>query len=185
MKERLIIGISGASGFIYGYRLLELLQDHDVETHLVLSKAAHQTRAIETEYTAKEVTALADVHYASDDIAAAISSGSFLTKGMIIAPCSVSTAASIASGNTRNLLTRAADVVLKERRLLAVMIRESPLHQGHLENLTKLSQMGASICPPVPAFYNHPQSIEDIIDHSIGRVLDLFGIDLDIVQRWK
>lgn len=185
MKERLIIGISGASGFMYGYRLLALMQENPIETHLVLSKAAHQTRAIETKYTAKEVTALADEHYACDDISAAISSGSFLTKGMIIAPCSVSTAASIASGNTRNLLTRAADVVLKERRLLALMVRESPLHQVHLENLIKLSQMGASICPPVPAFYNHPQSIEDIIDHSIGRVLDLFGIDMGIVRRWE
>ncbi|HVV68454.1 MAG TPA: UbiX family flavin prenyltransferase [Gammaproteobacteria bacterium] len=184
VKSRLIVGISGASGIIYGIRLLELLQPLPIETHLVVSKTAEITRAAEVALTAKQLYALADVHYSVMDLGAAISSGSFKTQGMIIAPCSMRTLAEIASGVTSNLLTRAADVVLKERRRLVLMVRESPLHAGHLENMLKVTHMGGIIAPPVPAFYNQPQTLDDMVNHSVGRVLDLFDIDAGCVKRW-
>ena len=182
--ERLIVAISGASGVIYGIRLLETLRDKPVETHLVLSKAAEVTLAYETSFKVAEVKALADVVHPVGDIGASIASGSFKTMGMVIAPCSIRSMSEIATGVTSNLLTRAADVVLKERRRLVLMVRETPLHSGHLKNLLSLSQMGAVIAPPVPAFYADPRSVDDIIDHSVGRVLDLFDIDTGKVKRW-
>lgn len=184
MSEPLIIGISGASGIIYGIRLLETLRKNHIKTHLVLSKSAELTRAAESDLSAQDLRELADVYYPVADLGAAISSGSFKTRGMIIAPCSMRSLAEIASGVTSNLLTRAADVVLKERRRLVLMVRETPLHSGHLENMLKVSQMGGIIAPPVPAFYIRPQSLDDIIDHSIGRVLDLFDIEAGCVKRW-
>jgi flavin prenyltransferase len=184
LKSRLIVGISGASGAVYGVRLLQVLKDLPVETHLVMSKAAEMTLAYETDLKVKDVRALADRWYPVSDVGAAISSGSFQTMGMIIAPCSVRSMAEIATGVTTNLLTRAADVVLKERRRLVLMLRESPLHTGHLRNLTALSEMGAIVAPPLPAFYTKPQTVADIVDHSVGRVLDLMGIDSGLVKRW-
>lgn len=184
-KKRIIIGISGASGFIYGFRLLELLHNTNYETHLVISKAAQQTRIAETELTHNAVLELADFFYNINDIAAPIASGSFKTAGMIIAPCAMRTLASIACGISSNLLTRAADVVLKERRKLVLLIRETPLHLVHLENMTKITTMGGIIAPPIPAFYNHPKTIEDLITHNLGRILDLFDINIKAVKRWK
>jgi flavin prenyltransferase len=184
LKKRLIVGISGASGAIYGVRLLEVLKGLPIETHLVMSRAAEMTLAYETDRTVKEVRALADVVHAVADVGAPIASGSFQTMGMIVAPCSVRSMAEIATGVTSTLLTRAADVVLKERRRLVLMLRETPLHTGHLRNLVALSEMGAVIAPPVPAFYARPASVADIVDHSVGRVLDLFGIETDLVRRW-
>jgi 4-hydroxy-3-polyprenylbenzoate decarboxylase len=181
---RLIVGISGASGVIYGVRLLQALQPLDVETHLVMSKAAEMTLAYETDLKPADVTALADVRHPIADIGAAISSGSFKTAGMVIAPCSIRTASEIATGVTASLLTRAADVVLKERRRLVLMVRETPLHSGHLHTLARLSEMGAIVAPPVPAFYAKPDSLEAMIGHTIGRVLDLFGIETGDVRRW-
>ncbi|MDP1602258.1 MAG: UbiX family flavin prenyltransferase [Legionella sp.] len=183
-KSRLIIGISGASGIIYGIRLLQCLQKTDIETHLILSKAAHQTCAVETDLSVSDVQKLANTYYKVNDIAANISSGSFKTAGMIIAPCSMRTLADIATGSTSNLLTRAADVILKERRKLVLMIRETPLHLGHIRNMAQATEMGAIIAPAVPAFYNNPVTIDDIVNHSVGRVLDLFDIDVGLVQRW-
>ncbi len=185
MKKRLIIGISGASGAVYGIRLLEILQGSDIETHLVISKAARITIAQETTYRLSDIQKLADENHSVDDIAASISSGSFRTTGMIIAPCSMRTLAEIATGMNGNLLSRAADVVLKERRRLVLMVRESPFHTVHLSHMKTLSEMGAVIAPPLPAFYNSPESIDDIVNHSVGRVLDLFDINTDIVKRWQ
>ncbi|WP_299617338.1 UbiX family flavin prenyltransferase [Pelagibius sp.] len=182
--SRLIIGISGASGVRYGVRMLETLRELPVESHLVLSKAAELTLAYETDLKVAEVTALADVSYPVGDLGAAISSGSFQTLGMVVAPCSVRSMSEIASGVTANLLTRAADVVLKERRRLVLMLRETPLHTGHLRSMLALSEMGAVIAPPVPGFYANPQSIDEMVDHSVGRVLDLFGLDSGKVKRW-
>jgi 4-hydroxy-3-polyprenylbenzoate decarboxylase len=182
---RLIVGISGASGTIYGVRLLELLRKAEVETHLVMSRSAEMTLAYETDIKPKDVRALASVHYAVTDVGAAISSGSFPTMGMIIAPCSIRTMSEIASGVTASLLSRAADVVLKEKRRLVLAIRETPLHVGHLRSMTVLAEIGAVIAPIVPAFYNRPRSVDDIVNHTCGRLLDLFGIDTGIVKRWK
>jgi 4-hydroxy-3-polyprenylbenzoate decarboxylase len=182
---RLIVGISGASGTIYGVRLLELLRKAEIETHLVMSRSAEMTLAYETDIKPKDVRALASVHYAVTDIGAAISSGSFPTMGMIIAPCSIRTMSEIASGVTASLLSRAADVVLKEKRRLVLAIRETPLHVGHLRSMTVLAEIGAVIAPIVPAFYNRPRSVDDIVNHTCGRLLDLFGIDTGIVKRWK
>jgi 4-hydroxy-3-polyprenylbenzoate decarboxylase len=182
---RLIVGISGASGTIYGVRLLELLRKAEVETHLVMSRSAEMTLAYETDIKPKDVRALASVHYAVTDIGAAISSGSFPTMGMIIAPRSIRTMSEIASGVTASLLSRAADVVLKEKRRLVLAIRETPLHVGHLRSMTVLAEIGAVIAPIVPAFYNRPRSVDDIVNHTCGRLLDLFGIDTGIVKRWK
>ena len=182
--QRLIVGISGASGIVYGVRLLEVLRELPIETHLVMSRAAEVTLAYEMKRKVAEVEALADVVHASQDIGAAISSGSFRTLGMIVAPCSIRSLSEIATGVTSSLLTRAADVVLKERRRLVLMVRESPLHTGHLRTMTTASELGAILIPPVPAFYANPQTISDIIDHTIGRVLDLYGLDPGLVKRW-
>jgi len=183
-SNRLVVGISGASGVIYGARLLQLLRNAGVETHLVITRAAEVTFAHETSMKIAEVKALADVCHRIEDMAAPISSGSFRTMGMIIAPCSVRSMSEIASGCTTTLLTRSADVALKERRKLVLMLRETPLHTGHLRSMTALSEMGAIIAPPVPAFYNRPQSLDDVINYSVGRVLDLFGIEVGVVTRW-
>ncbi|MCB2108347.1 MAG: UbiX family flavin prenyltransferase [Rhodobacteraceae bacterium] len=183
-NNRLIVGISGASGIVYGIRVLEALKAAGVETHLVMSKAAELTLAYETDVKVKDVKALASVVYNVSDIGAAISSGSFKTRGMIIAPCSIRTVSEIVSGVTSSLLSRSADVVLKERRRLVLLVRESPLHTGHLRTLTAASEMGAIISPPVPAFYSLPQTLADMIDHTVGRALDLFDIDAGLVKRW-
>jgi len=182
---RLIVGISGASGTIYGVRLLEMLRKAEIETHLVMSKSAELTIAYESDLKPRDVRALASVNYPVSDIGAAISSGSFPTLGMVIAPCSIRTMSEIASGITGSLLSRAADVVLKERRRLVLAVRETPLHGGHLRTMTTLADIGAVIAPIVPAFYNRPQTIDDIVNHTCGRLLDLFGIDIGTVKRWK
>jgi 4-hydroxy-3-polyprenylbenzoate decarboxylase len=182
---RLIVGISGASGAIYGVRILELLRHTDIETHLVMSKSAEMTLAYETDLKGKDVRALSTVHYPVTDIGAAISSGSFPTMGMVIAPCSIRTMSEIASGVTASLLSRAADVVLKEKRRLVLAVRETPLHAGHLRTMLTLAEIGAVVAPIVPAFYNRPKSVDDIINHTVGRLLDLFGIDAGVVKRWK
>lgn len=183
-KRRLIVGISGASGAIYGVRLLEALRGTGVETHLVMTKSAEVTLAHETDLKVKDVHARADVVYPIADIGAAISSGSFRTLGMVVAPCSIRSLAEIAYGTTSHLLTRAADVVLKERRRLVLLVRETPLHTGHLRAMTQASEIGAIVMPPVPAFYTRPGSVDDIVDHTVGRVLDLFEIDNDLIRRW-
>lgn len=182
--RRLIVGISGASGIVYGIRLLEVLKDTGIETHLVMSKSAELTLTYETDRKIAAVKALADVNYPISDIGAAISSGSFKTLGMLIAPCSIRSASEIATGVTSSLLSRAADVVLKEQRRLVLMVRESPLHVGHLRTLTQLAEMGAIIAPPMPAFYSHPASLDEMVDHTVGRMLDLFDIDAGLVRRW-
>ncbi len=182
---RLIIGISGASGAIYGIRLLEILRDNaDVETHLVMSPAAKMNIEVESAKTVKEVEALADEVHNFKDIGATIASGSFRTAGMIVAPCSMKSLSAITNSYTDNLLTRAADVVLKEARRLVLMPRESPLHVGHCRLLHEVALMGAIVAPPMPAFYNQPQSIDDIVNHSVSRVLDLFDIDSGVAKRW-
>jgi 4-hydroxy-3-polyprenylbenzoate decarboxylase len=183
-RPRLVVGISGASGVVYGARLLELLQPLPVETHLVISRTAEVTLALETDLKPAEVRSHADVVHAIGDLAAPISSGSFKTIGMVVAPCSIRSMAEIASGVTTTLLTRAADVVLKERRRLVLLVRETPLHTGHLRTMTALSEFGAVIAPPVPAFYPRPKTIAEVIDHTLGRVLDLFGLDTGLVKRW-
>lgn len=182
--DRLIIGISGASGAILGIRALQLLQTMPIETHLVISKAAALTISSETEFKPDDIKELADVVYPSADISAAISSGSFKTRGMIIAPCSVKTMGEISSGITANLLSRAADVVLKERRRLVLMLRESPLHAGHLKSALAVTDMGAVISPPVPAFYTRPESIDEMVTQTVARSLDLFDIDCRKLKRW-
>ncbi len=182
--SRLIVGISGASGVIYGVRLLELARSLDVETHLVMTKAAEMTLAYETGFKVADVRALADVTYPVADIGAALASGSFRVLGMVVAPCSIRSMSEIATGTTTNLLTRAADVMLKERRPLVLMVRETPLHAGHLRNLTALAELGAVIAPPVPAFYSMPESLDDIVNHTVGRILDLFDLDAGVVKRW-
>lgn len=182
---RLIIGISGSSGIIYGIRLLQVLKTLEVETHLVVSPAGQLTRAYETELSAAELRSLADVYHKCSDISAAIASGSFKTLGMIVAPCSMNTLGEIAHGLSSNLLTRAADVVLKERRRLVLLPREAPLHLGHLNNMVQVTQMGGIIYPPVPAFYHRPQTIEELVEDTVGRVLDLFELDSGSVKRWK
>jgi flavin prenyltransferase len=183
--RRLIVGISGASGTVYGIRMLELLRGSNIETHLVMSKSAELTLAYETDLKTKDIRALATVNHPNSDIGATISSGSFPTMGMVVAPCSIKTMSEIATGVTSTLLSRAADVVLKERRRLVLAVRETPLHGGHLRTMTQLSDMGAIIAPIVPAFYNRPKSIDDIINHTVGRLLDLFGIDTKAVKRWQ
>lgn len=182
--RRLIVGITGASGAIYGVRLLLLLKGTGIETHLVMSRSAKVTLTQEMDIGAAEVSALADVVHQVDNIGAAISSGSFRTMGMVIAPCSMRSLAEIASGVTSSLLTRAADVVLKERRRLVLVVREAPLHLGHLRSMTAATEMGAIVYPPVPAFYARPESLEQMVDHTLGRVLDLFDIETRAVSRW-
>ncbi|MCB6777903.1 UbiX family flavin prenyltransferase [Citrobacter europaeus] len=186
--KRLIIGISGASGAIYGVRLLQVLRDvSDVETHLVMSAAARQTLALETDLSVRDVQALANVNHDTRDIAASISSGSFQTAGMVILPCSIKTLSGIVHSYTDGLLTRAADVVLKERRPLVLCVRETPLHLGHLRLMTQAAEIGAVIMPPVPAFYHRPQTLDDVINQTVNRVLDQFGISLpqDLFTRWQ
>ena len=183
---RLIIGMSGASGVIYGIRLLEVLSRvEQVETHLVLSDSAKLNIAIETDRSAKEVQALADEVYSNKDIAARLASGSFKTDGMIVAPCAVKTLSAIANSYADSLLVRAADVGLKERRRLVLVPRETPLHIGHCELLLKASQMGAILAPPMPAHYINPMTVDELVDHHVGRILDLFDLDPGLVQRWQ
>ena len=183
--RRLVVGISGASGFVYGMRLLALLRELDIETHVVVSRAAALTMTHETDFKLSDVAALASVLYRSDDIAAPVSSGSFRTLGMIVAPCSMKTLAEIASGLSSGLISRAADVVLKERRRLVLLARETPYTLTHLRNMAAVTEMGAIVAPPVPAFYARPASLDQMIDHTLGRVLDLFDLDSRTVHRWK
>ena len=184
LPRRLIVGVTGATGIIYAVRLLEALRDLSVETHLVVTKPAEMTAAYELAQPMKALRALAAVNYPIGDVGAAIASGSFRTLGMIVAPCSARTLAEIASGASSNLLTRAADVCLKERRRLVLMARETPLHAGHLKAMLAATEAGAIIAPPVPAFYAKPVTFEDMVDHTIGRVLDLFDLDSSLVTRW-
>jgi len=180
----IVIGVSGASGSVFAIRLLQILAELDVPTHLVMSKAAELALSYETDYRAADVKALANTVYKVQDVGAAISSGSFQTQGMIIAPCSVRTWSEIATGVTSSLLTRAADVTLKEKRPLVLMVRETPLHVGHLRSLTALAEMGATIAPPVPAFYLKPQNLEEMVDQTLIRVLDSFGLAPITAKRW-
>lgn len=182
--DRLIIGISGASGVYYGVRALELLRPLPIETHLVMSKSAELTVHHELDRTVEEIRALADVFHPVRNIGASIASGSFVTRGMLIAPCSIRTLGEITSGVTSSLLTRSADVVLKERRRLVLMVRETPLHLGHLRNMAAVTEMGAIVAPPVPAFYAKPDSLEAMVTQSVARTLDLFGIDIPDIKRW-
>lgn len=180
----MIVGISGATGAIYGLRLLDVLRGLDIETHLVVSKAGERSLCYETDYTVREVRAMADHWYADADIGAAIASGSFRTMGMVVAPCSVRSLSAIACGGTDGLLTRAADVCLKERRRVVLMFREAPLHAGHVRAMAEATENGVIVFPPVPAFYDRPQSIDEMVNHTVGRVLDLFDVDAGIVRRW-
>ncbi|MFN4275576.1 MAG: UbiX family flavin prenyltransferase [Ferrovibrio sp.] len=184
-QRRLVVGITGASGVIYGIRLLESLKGSGIESHLVMTRAAEMTIAYETSYAPQQVKALADRTYPITDIGAAIASGSFHTLGMAVMPCSMKTLAEIATGVTGNLLSRAADVTLKERRRLVLVPRETPLHLGHIRNMASVTEMGAIVAPPMPGFYAQPQTLDDLINHTVGRVLDLFGIDSGLVKRWN
>jgi 4-hydroxy-3-polyprenylbenzoate decarboxylase len=182
--RRLIVAITGATGTVFGVRLLEMLQETDVETHLIMSRWAARTLVLETSYTVEQVEALATRVYPLTDQGAAVSSGSFLTLGMVVVPCSMRTLAAIAHGLGDNLIHRAADVILKERRKLVLAVREAPLSDIHLENMLKLSRMGVVICPPMPAFYNKPQSVDDLVNYTAARLLDQLGIHLDVRNRW-
>ncbi|MGF6882842.1 4-hydroxy-3-polyprenylbenzoate decarboxylase [Nocardia sp. GAS34] len=182
--RRLVVGISGATGITYGMRILELARKAEVETHLVVTSAAQLTRLHETDISAGDLSAMADVTYRPADIGAAIASGSFRTAGMIVAPCSVRTLSAIAYANNDNLLTRAADVTLKERRRLVLMVRETPLTMAHLRAMTAVTESGGIVMPPVPAFYLGPESVDDIVEHTAGRALDLLGIDVPDLPRW-
>ena len=184
-RQRLVVGMTGASGAIYGVRLLKILRGLNIETHLVMSRAALVTLALETDFTRAEVESLADVVHANSDIGAACSSGSFNALGMIVAPCSVKTLSEIATGVTSSLISRAADVTLKERRRLVLMLRETPLHLGHIRAMAAATEAGAIVYPPVPAFYARPASIEAMIDHTLGRLLSLFDIDAGLIAEWR
>jgi 4-hydroxy-3-polyprenylbenzoate decarboxylase len=184
MTRRIVVGISGASGVIYGVRILELLRQTDIETHLIISNSGRVNIEIETDYTPEAVAAMATRTYDDGDMAAAVSSGSFLTDGMIVAPCTIKTLSGIANSYTTNLLVRAADVTLKEKRKLVLVVRETPLHRGHLRLMTLAADMGAHILPPVPSFYHQPKTIQDIIDQTIGKVFDYMGIRHDLFRRW-
>lgn len=182
----LIVGITGASGVIYGIRLLEVLSTNkEVETHLIISKAGEKNIRYETDWELEQVRALADICYDIDDIGAQLSSGSFKRDGMVIAPCSMKTLSALANSYADNLIARSADITLKERRRLVLLVREAPLHLGHLRNMARLTEMGAIVFPPVPAFYHKPQTIQDLIDHTIGRVLDIFDIEHNLFARWS
>jgi 4-hydroxy-3-polyprenylbenzoate decarboxylase len=183
-RDRLVVGISGASGVIYGIRLLEAVKELGIESHLIVSKAAQMTIGLETKFSLKSVIAKADFHYPASDVGAAIASGSFRARGMVVAPCSIRSMSEIATGVTTTLLTRAADVTLKERRPLVLAVRETPLHLGHLRSMAALTEMGATILPPVPAFYAAPHSLEDLVDHFVGRILDCFGYNWAKAKRW-
>jgi 4-hydroxy-3-polyprenylbenzoate decarboxylase len=184
MNKRIIIGIAGASGVIYGVRMLSLIKERDFETHLIISEAGKKNIEIETSYKASEVAAMADYTYDNRDVGAALASGSFLTGGMAVAPCTIKTLSGIANSYTNNLLVRAADVTLKEKRKLVLVVRETPLHKGHLRLMSMASDMGAHILPPVPSFYNHPKTIDDIIDQTIGKIFDYLGIEHNLFKRW-
>ena len=184
MKKRLVVAISGASGVIYGIRLLELMKDMPYETHLVISQAAKLNIEIETSYKPIDVEAMADFSYNYRDMAASLASGSFLTEGMVVIPCTIKTLSGIANSYTDNLLVRAADVTLKEKRKLVLVVRETPLHMGHLRLMTLAAEMEAHILPPVPSFYHHPKTIQDIIDQTIGKVFDYLGIEHELFKRW-
>jgi 4-hydroxy-3-polyprenylbenzoate decarboxylase len=184
-RRRIVVGISGASGAIYGVRLLAMLRRAGVESHLVISRSAQITLAQEMDLRLADIQQMADVFYPNADIGAAISSGSFRVDGMVIAPCSIKTLSEVATGCTGSLLSRAADVMLKERRRLVMMVRETPLHAGHIRSLAAVTEAGAIVYPPVPAFYSKPASLEEMVDHTLGRVLDLFGIDTHAVRRWE
>ncbi|URZ16587.1 UbiX family flavin prenyltransferase [Clostridium felsineum] len=183
-SKKLIVGITGASGIIYGTRILEILKELNIETHLIVSKAAEMTLALETEMQLEDLYRLASITYSVDDIGAAVSSGSFQNMGMIIAPCSIKTLSQIAYSINDNLITRAADVTLKERRRLVLMVRETPYNLSHIRSIEAVMENGAIVFPPVPAFYTKPKTVMDIVDQSIGRALDLFGIDTGKVKRW-
>ena len=185
MADKIIVGISGASGIVYGIRALELLRDNNIETHLVMTKSAELTLHHELDSSVAKVNELASKVYSVKNIGASIASGSFLTSGMLIAPCSIRTMSEISTGVTSSLLTRSADVILKEKRRLVLMVRETPLHTGHLRTMMQLSEMGAVIAPPVPAFYTQPATIDDIVTQTVGRVLDLFGLHISEVSRWE
>lgn len=185
MAERLVVGISGASGVIYGIRLLEILRPEPIETHLVISRAARVTIHQETSYQLSQVEALAHSCYSPDDVGAALASGSFATRGMVVIPCSIKSLAAIASGFSADLLSRAADVTLKEGRPLVLVVRETPLHRGHLRMMAQAAEAGAVIFPPVPAFYTHPQSLEDLIDQTVGQVLSRLGIENKYAKTWN
>jgi 4-hydroxy-3-polyprenylbenzoate decarboxylase len=185
MSTKVIIGISGASGAIYGWRLLERLRAlGNVEIHLVVTRSGEKTLFLETGKSSADLRGLSDFSYPMEDISCRLASGSFPTDAMVIAPCSIHTMSAIAGGISSNLMIRAADVILKERRKLILMVRESPLHLGHLRNMTALAEMGAIIAPPIPGFYHHPQTVDDVIDHSVDRVLDLIGLPDPRVRRW-
>lgn len=181
----IVVGISGASGAIYGLRLLTRLREQEAEIHLILTRSGEKTLFLETGKTAAEVRRMADCHYPVEDISCRLASGSFRTDAMVVAPCSIHTMSAIAGGISSNLLVRAADVALKERRRLVLMVRESPFHLGHLRNMTALAEMGAVIAPPVPGFYTKPQTVMDIVDHSVERVMDLIGLPVPQAQRWE
>ena len=184
MSKRLVVGISGASGVTYGVRLLQVLQNTDYETHLIISKSGELNIQIETDYDPADVKAMADYVYDHKNIAASLASGSFLTAGMVVVPCTIKTLSGIANSYNENLLVRAADVTLKEKRKLALVVRETPLHKGHLRLLTMAADMGAHILPPVPSFYHMPKTIEDIIDQTIGKIFDFMGIEHNLFNRW-
>ncbi|MFG1240512.1 UbiX family flavin prenyltransferase [Xanthobacter autotrophicus DSM 597] len=184
-RRRMIVGISGATGIIYGLRILEVLRSLDIETHLVMSKPGERTLVYETDLKVRDVRAMADFSYGDADIGAAIASGSFRTMGMIVAPCSVRSLSAIATGNTDGLLTRAADVCLKERRRVVLMFRETPLHAGHIRSMAQATENGAIVFPPVPAFYDRPTSLDEIVNHTVGRVLDLYDLDAGLLDRWN
>jgi 4-hydroxy-3-polyprenylbenzoate decarboxylase len=184
MKKRIVIGISGASGVIYGVRILSLLRDKKLETHLVISESGKNNIQIETDYSLDQVEAMADYVYDTRDVGAALASGSFLTDGMVVAPCTIKTLSGIANSYTNNLLVRAADVTLKEKRKLVLVVRETPLHKGHLRLMTMAADMGAHILPPVPSFYHAPKTIDDIINQTIGKIFDYLSIDHDLFKRW-
>ena len=184
MSKRIVVGISGASGVTYGVRLLSVLRETDYETHLVISKSGELNIKIETDYKPDEVKAMADHVYDHKDVAASLASGSFLTAGMVVAPCTIKTLSGIANSYNENLLVRAADVTLKERRKLVLVVRETPLHKGHLRLMTMAADMGAHILPPVPSFYHMPKTIEDIIDQTIGKIFDFLGIEHNLFNRW-
>jgi flavin prenyltransferase len=183
--KRLIVGITGATGVIYGIRLLEVLKQSGIETHLILSEAARDNVGIETHFSPGQVEKLASRVHGIKDMAAAVSSGSFKTDGMVIVPCTIKTLSGVANSYDDNLIVRAADVVLKERRKLILVVRETPLHKGHLELMTRVSDLGGIILPPIPAFYFGPRTIEDLIDHTVGKILDLMGLDHNLFKRWE
>ncbi|MFG1320994.1 UbiX family flavin prenyltransferase [Xanthobacter autotrophicus] len=183
-RRRMIVGISGATGIIFGLRILQVLRRLDIETHLVMSKPGERTLAYETELKVRDVRAMADFNYLDADVGAAIASGSFRTMGMIVAPCSVRSLSAIATGNTDGLLTRAADVCLKERRRVVLMFRETPLHAGHIRAMAQATENGAIVFPPVPAFYDRPASLDEMVNHTVGRVLDLYDLDAGLFNRW-